>query len=62
MYFKDGPIYIVKTARRRQFCDFYRQPINCIMKRKFTFVHLRGDSGRKFSTEKNRDTNARNKR
>ena len=31
------------------------------MKRKFTFVHLRGDSGLKFSTEKNRRTNVRNK-
>ena len=31
------------------------------MKQKFTFVHLRGDSGRKFSVGKNRFTNVRNK-
>ena len=32
------------------------------MKRKFTFVHLRGDSSRKFSAEKNRHTNGLEKK
>ena len=43
------------------FIDSPLKTINCRMKRKFTFVHLRGDSGLKVSTEKNRHTNVKNK-
>ena len=43
------------------FIDSPLKTINCRMKKKCTFVHLRGDSGRKFSAEKNRHTNAKNK-
>ena len=43
------------------FIDNPLKTVNCRMKRKYTFVNLRGDSGCKFSTEKNRHTNAKSK-
>ena len=58
-YFMDGPYVLSKLQGHDSFVTFIGSPlktINCRMKKIYTFLHLRGDSGDKFSREKNRHT------
>ena len=58
------PIYIVKTAKRRQFWDFYRQSPKDHKLQNEKKIYICTSQGRQWSqffSENNRQTNARDK-